>query len=432
MSTDAAPFRWRSVLLQAFAPALLFATGEGAIIPVIPLLAEDLGASLAVAGVVASLIVVGTLVGDLPSGVLVARIGERNAMIAAALVASGGLGLCLLAPQTGDAGLPLLALGVLLVGVATAVFGLARQAFLTSMVPAATRARALSTLGGTFRAGFFIGPFLAAGAISTTGSTASVFVIHLVACLAVVVLLLVVPDPTEAIRQARTAPPSRPVPRIDDDGRGVSAPEQAGLLGTIRRNRRVLLGIGTGAALLQALRSSRQVILPLVALAIGLDDATTALVIGIAGGVDFALFYVSGAIMDRFGRLYSVVPAMAGLSITHLLLALTFSSASPSAWFIGVAVAMSVANGVGSGIVMTLGSDLAGRRDPAPFLGAWRFVGDTGQAVAPLVISAVTALVSLPAAAVVMAVVGAAGAVQLVVLLPRYLPTATRRPQPGD
>ena len=64
---------------------------------------------------------------------------------------------------------------------------------------------ALSTLGGIFRAGFFIGPFLAAAFIHLTGSTQTAFWIHIVACLLAAGVLLVLPDPMKAVRAQRAA-----------------------------------------------------------------------------------------------------------------------------------------------------------------------------------------------------------------------------------
>jgi MFS family permease len=46
------------------------------------------------------------------------------------------------------------------------VFGLARHAYLTEAIPVPFRARALSTLGGTFRIGLFVGPFIAAAIVT--------------------------------------------------------------------------------------------------------------------------------------------------------------------------------------------------------------------------------------------------------------------------
>ena len=85
--TDPTPsFSWRSIILPAYLPTLLFSIGEGAIIPVIPVVATDRGASLALAGLIAAMLMVGELAGDLPAGWLVARIGERNAMIGASML----------------------------------------------------------------------------------------------------------------------------------------------------------------------------------------------------------------------------------------------------------------------------------------------------------------------------------------------------------
>jgi MFS family permease len=203
--------------------------------------------------------------------------------------------------------------------------------------------------------------------------------------------------------------------------------ESRGLVRAILDHRAVLARLGTGAALVGALRASRQVILPLWAVSIGVSDANTALIIGIAGGLDFALFYTTGQIMDRWGRMWTALPSMIGLGVGHLALALTHDLPAAVTWFIAIAMVLGVANGFGSGLLMTVGADLADKDDPAPFLGAWRFTGDAGGAAAPLAISGLTALVSLAFAAGAMGLVGLVGAGILWRYLPRYVP---RRP-PG-
>ena len=64
-----------------------------------PDVASDLGATLAIAGLIAAMLMVGELVGDIPSGWLVARIGERPAMIGAAGSRSIALVIALIAPN---------------------------------------------------------------------------------------------------------------------------------------------------------------------------------------------------------------------------------------------------------------------------------------------------------------------------------------------
>jgi MFS family permease len=416
------------VLLSGFLPATLFAIGEGAIIPIIPIAADSLGAGLALAGFVASLILVGELIGDVPSGVVVARIGERNAMIGAALVSVVGLLVCTAAPNP-----VVLALGVFLVGLSTAVFALARHAYMTTAIPVRIRARALSSLGGVFRFGYFVGPFLAAGVIHLTGTTRSAFWVHVVCCLLAAGVLLVVRDPATGVRGLRRPRRASQPDALSadpavatDTGAVLVQQESHGLFRTIREHSRVLVRLGSGAALIGAMRAGRQVILPLWAVSVGLDDSTAALVIGVAGAIDFALFYTSGQIMDRWGRLASALPCMLGLSVCYFLLAWSDHLDARVGWFVAVAMAMSLANGVGSGILMTLGADLAPRGAPAPFLGAWRFTGDLGSAAAPLLISGVTAVASIAIASGVMGVLGLVGAGILLRYVPRYLPRTLR------
>jgi hypothetical protein len=89
---------------------------------------------------------------------------------------------------------------------------------------------------------------------------------------------------------------------------------------------------------------------------------------------------------------------------------------------------LSLANGIGSGLLMTLGADLAPQTGPAPFLGAWRFTADFGSAAAPLAVAGITAVVSLSVASGVMGVVGLIGAGVLWRYIPRYAPRHPRFP----
>ena len=409
-TSEPPPFRFGSIALPAVLPTLAFSIGEGAIIPIIPIVAHNLGAQLAVAGLVAAMITVGQLFGDVPSGWIISRIGERASMIYAALLSIGGLALAMLSPNPW-----VLGFAIFLIGLATAVFGLARHAFMTSFVPVAFRARALSILGGSFRLGLFIGPFLAAAVIHLTGSTSSAFWVHVAGCLVAALLLVFLRDPEATFRPRHAASGRR-------EGEVLLERESRGLIRTIAKNRGVLARLGSGALLVGALRASRQVIVPLWAVSIGISDANTALIIGIAGALDFALFYTTGQIMDRWGRMWTALPSMIGLGLGHLVLAFTHDLPDNAAWFIGITMALGVANGFGTGLLMTLGADLADKKDPAPFLGAWRFTSDAGGAAAPLAISGITALVSLSFASGVMGILGLVGAGILWRYLTRYVP----------
>lgn len=419
MSTTQRPFSMRSVAIAVFLPTLLFSIGEGAIIPLIPVVASDLGAALPIAGLIAAMIMLGELVGDIPSGWVVARIGERKSMIGACALTIVAVLVCVTATHPA-----VLGVGIFLIGLATAVFALARHAFMTSYVPLAYRARALSTLGGIFRAGMFIGPFVAALLISITGGAQTAFWVFIVCCVGAATMLVLLPDPASMFGPPQLA--LGPDGRVHSAGEELAAEESTGLFQTIWRNRAVLARLGLGACLTGALRASRTVILPLWAVSIGINAPHTALIIGIAGGIDFALFYAGGQIMDRFGRIWTAVPSMVGLGLGLIVLAFTHDLANAAVWFIVVNMFLALANGIGSGILMTLGADLAPKDSPAPFLGAWRFTSDLGGSAAPLLVAGLTALVSLSLASGVMGLIGLGGAVVLARYIPRYAPHKPR------
>ena len=84
-----------------YGPTVLFALGEGAVIPLIPVIAAELGADVAAAALVASALVVGQLCGNLPAGWAVARFGERLTMAAAGILSLAGVVTLALAPSLG-------------------------------------------------------------------------------------------------------------------------------------------------------------------------------------------------------------------------------------------------------------------------------------------------------------------------------------------
>jgi MFS family permease len=74
-------------------------------------------------------------------------------------------------------------------------------------------------------------------------------------------------------------------------------------------------------------------------------------------------------------------------------------------------VIIAAGNGLGSGIVMTLGADAAPQEGRAQFLGGWRLCGDIGNTGGPLLVSAVAAIAPLAAAPVVIGTLALLGAI---------------------
>jgi len=96
-----------------YGPTVLFALGEGAVIPLLPIFAANLGADVPTAALVASALVVGQLFGNLPAGWAVARIGERVTMAVGGVVALLGVVGLALAGQATAASVVIAAKGIL-------------------------------------------------------------------------------------------------------------------------------------------------------------------------------------------------------------------------------------------------------------------------------------------------------------------------------
>lgn len=394
-------FLSRQAVLGVYLPALCFETGIGAITPMVAVRAGQLGATLGTAGLLAALLAVGQILGDAPAGALAARIGDRRALLVAAVATSVTLVACALA-----GGVLLFGIAVLLTGATNSVYLLARQTYLTEITPPLLRARALSTLGGVGRIGTFVGPFLGA-AVAHAFGTVGVFWLALAVTVVAGVVVAVVPD-------------------VDGAGAAAEGRSDAARVSTWRvlvAHRAAFVQLGSAVLLVGATRAARQVVIPLWGVHLGLAPATTSLVYGLSGLVDMCVFYPAGKVMDRRGRLSVAVPSMVALGATLMLLPL----ASSAAWLAVVAMAMGLANGIGAGMIMTLGADVAPPAVRAQFLGVWRLFSDSGGAAGPLVIAAGAGLGSLAGGAVAMGAIGVGAAAVMRATLPRWTVHANRR-----
>lgn len=389
MTQEKPDFKLKELVLPVYLPSALFAIAEGSLIPVIPASAERLGADLPTAAIIAGLVMLGTVIADLPAARFVNRFGERKAMMFGSFATALGIMFSIFAEN-----IFFLGLGVFIVGAAHAVFGLARHGYIAETVPFSHRARALSLLGGFFRLGGFVGPLLGAALIAISGLQAVYVAVAIFSSAAGVILLF-----TKSEKMRDTAP---------NKGGGVWA--------ITKREKAKLLNLGTASAILTFARTARSVGLPLWALHLNLDVSQASLIIGVAGALDFALFYLGGKVIDTKGRIWAAVPTLIATGIGLMLIG---ASSDPMSFLI-VAVLLAIANSVGSGLVMVIGADLAPPDARNEFLAAFRLILDGGVALAAPTLALTTLLVGLSGGLVIIGGITVFGGWMMFRYLPKH------------
>ncbi|WP_068402558.1 MFS transporter [Kribbia dieselivorans] len=384
MTREPAGFAWSRIAVPAFGPQLLAAAAVGAITPVLAIRAHELGAGITGAGVIIALLGLGKLAGALPAGAFVARFGERRALTWAGVGDIITIALAGFVPHLWAMGAAVFASGFV-----SATFFLARQSYMIDVLPPGRMARGMSMLGGTMRMGLFVGPAAGGALVRVLGTQGAYWAALGFAVLSLVVIVAS-PDLTGEHERDRA-----------DAGGSTWR--------TLVEHRRVLLTLGLGVVVISALREIRFALLPLWAVHIGLDAQQSSLVFVVAGFVEMLMFYPGGWAMDRLGRRSVVLPLTLILSVCLIVLPL----ADTLNRLIVVAMAMAIGNGLGSGVVMTMGADVAPDANRARFLGGWRLMGELGNAGGPVLLTILTAALTLGAASVVLGVGGLLGAVHL-------------------
>src|SRR5919201_4685428 len=141
------------LFLPVYLPTFLLAFGQCMLGPTQPLYALTFNDSFALASLVVSAAGIGTVLADVPSGVLLDRIGRRRSM----MIGTVSIALCTVGLALATSYWLLLAFR-LIAGVGTALWNISRMAYLAESTAPQARGRAISTFGGISRFGTFAGP----------------------------------------------------------------------------------------------------------------------------------------------------------------------------------------------------------------------------------------------------------------------------------
>lgn len=368
---------YRRLLLPIYVPTLLSSISLQALLVLLPLYVLEQGAGAAFAALLIGLRGVGMLLFDLPVGILLARLGDKPVLLAGLVAMTLSTALFALSDN-----LWVMGSAALVSGMGFTAWMIGRQSYITDNCKIGERGRAIAAMAGIMRIGGFIGPAVGALLAQALGFGAAFIILSASAGGAALFVMTfshnVIPE-----TQAGNA-------------------HLSNLKKIVSANARVLSTGGAASVGLQLMRSGRILLIPLFGHFLGLNITDIGLIISFAAMLDAAMFVPVGMIMDHYGRKWASVPCLV-LSATSLaLLPLTQGYYS----LLAASLLAGFANGLGTGSLLTLGSDLAPVKGRKEFLGIWRFIGDIGHAGGPLMIGALINLATLGAAAIATAGIG--------------------------
>ena len=350
--------------LSTYLPALILALGAGVALPALPALAQSFDVSFGVASGVVTAYLLGNLFGTIPSGWLIDRFGRRSVLIAGPLLTAASALLVAVAPSFTE----LLVLRFLN-GFAAQMWLMARLAAISHGAAADQRGRQVSWMFGMDTTGKLSGPILG-GFIAHGWGTIAPFIVY-----GVLALLALIP----------TAMFAKDSPRRDRSAQAKASAVTAAIsLRQIVMPRLVFFAVALFAGLTRGPLQADLLHL-YAAFAYNLGPIEIGYLATGAAILSLPIGFTAGWMMDRFGRKRTMVPGFTGMAIAMIALAVSAFVPLSLAWYVVLfflAVAMQSLTG---GSIQTVGADVAPPEARGRFLGLWRFTGQGGAAVGPIV-----------------------------------------------
>lgn len=382
----------RGIALPVYLPSFFSAIAQNAMQIMLPLYALEIGGGPALAATVVGLRGAGTMLMDVPAGMLVTRIGDRGVMILGLVAATVATFMAAAATEV-----TLLSFAALGFGAGAGIWVLGRVTFITDTVRLDQRGRVISLMAGMQRAGAFVGPVIAGVGADLIGYRAVFVGAGVLWAVSLVIVMIF----------ARSARPAEGL-------------ERSRLAHIVSTHKRTFATAGSVMVVLMFLRTGVRLMIPLVGAEMGFSAAEIGLAYSLSSAIDMAMFYPAGMIIDLAGRRWALGPAMLLLGIG--VAALPFAG---SFWaFTAAGLLAGLGNGFGTGIFMTLGGDLSPAQGRGEFLGVWRLVGDAGAAVGPFIMGPLAQWTSMAIACTSTGGMALVGIVLLIVFVPETL----RRP----
>ena len=367
-------------------------------VALLPEFGAELGMSTFQLGLVTTIFAVGRLVADLPGGLFADRFRARPLIAIAALgVATGSL---LIGASTVSM---TIYIGSFLLGVSSSTTNATGMTFFSNVVGSSHRGTSMAVFSAALLGGQALGP-AAAGLLSSATDWRIAMTTGAVVAGALMVTLLGVPSNTAPNEEP---PQGMAGPRPDSVWTG---PPIGSLL--------VLQSVSF--AMFFTLGSVQQTLIPIIgADDLGLGTAAIGLALGVGGLSRFVGTLIGGRLSDALSRKAALVP---GLLVQAAGVALLAFEPTVVTWMVAIVI-MSLAS-FAVPVAATILGDLSDPTRVGKQLGRFRFVGDIGLMVGPIVVTGIFESLGRPPAFMFVAGVLVAAALLAWRLLPE---TAVRR-----
>ena len=354
---------WKS-FLSTYLPALIYALGAGIALPAVPTLAKSFNVGFGVASGIVTAFLLGNLVGTIPSGWLIDRFGRRSVMIAGPILTSATA----LWVWNASSFSEVLVLRFFS-GCAAQMWVMGRLAAISQNAPESQRGRLVSWMFGMDNTGKLAGPVIGCYIASEWDATAPFLAYSLIALVALAFTLMFGEKATRVDPGARS---SKPVSARKLTIRQIILP------------RLVYFGVALFAGLTRGPVTADLLHL-YAAYAYHLGPAEIGYLATGAAVIAWPIGFIAGWILDRFGRKRTMVPGFTGVSISMALLSASAYWDYSYSWYVGFFFLAVATQSLTGGSVQTVGADVAPKEARGFFLGMWRFTGQGGQAIGPII-----------------------------------------------
>jgi len=391
---------------STYLPALIFALGAGSALPAIPTLAKSFDVSFGIASGVVTSFLLGNLAGTLPTGWMIDRFGRRSVMIVGPLLATAMALLVWSAHSFTE-----LLIYRFFGGCATQMWLMGRLAAISHKASADQRGRQISWMFGMDNTGKLAGPVIGGLIATHYGMNAPFLAYAIISLLALIPTLIYMEDTPRAIKTT---------------ARNDTSSQSNITLAEIIFPRLVYFGVALFAGLTRGPVQADLLHL-YAAFAYQLSPAQIGFLATGAALISWPIGFIAGWMMDHLGRKKTMVPGFGGVACAMTALAISAFVTLPYltyALLFFIAVAFQALTG---GSIQTIGADVAPPEARGRFLGLWRFTGQGGATLSPIIFALLADQINYGTAYLFTA--AAAGMVALLLVL--YVPE-TRKDNPSS